>query len=251
MSTPEIHFFYNPEAFYDFAAQRFTESANQAIQQRGVFACALSGGNTPLELYRQLTAPQYRSQVPWGNVHLFWGDERCVPPDHPESNYFNAYKSLIAPLSIPSSNIHRIKGELSPDLAVQDYSRLLQELAAKEPGCPPWLIFDLVILGLGEDGHIASIFPGSEEINSPVIGVTANYQGRPAHRVSLTPLIFNDARHIIFLVRGENKHDAFVQSVSGQRDLLRWPAQRIHPPDGVVTWIVDSAAAGASNNQTD
>lgn len=249
MSKPEIQFFQSPDALYDYAAQRFIGAANQAIQQRGVFTWALSGGNTPLELYRQLAARHYRSQVPWRKVHLFWGDERCVPPDHPESNYFSAFVSLIEPLSIPSSNIRRIKGELSPDLAVQDYTRLLQEFASKEPGAPPWPVFDLVILGLGEDGHIASIFPGSEETNSPVISVTAQYQGRPAHRVSLTPLVFNHARQIFFLVRGENKHEAFIQSVSGRQDPFRWPAQRIHPLQGLVTWIVDRAAAGAPSNQ--
>ncbi|NPV75529.1 MAG: 6-phosphogluconolactonase [Anaerolineae bacterium] len=249
MSKPEIQLFHSPDAFYDHAAQRFVRAAKQAIQQRGVFTCALAGGNTPLELYRQLASPHYRNQVPWRKVHFFWGDERCVPPDHPESNYFNAYKSFIEPLSIPSSHVHRIKGELLPDLAIQDYARLLQKFASKEAGAPPWPVFDLVILGLGEDGHIASIFPGSEETNSPIISVSAQYQGRPAHRISLTPLVFNHARQIFFLVRGKNKHDAFVQSLSGRQDLLRWPAQRIRPIQGSVTWIVDCEAAGDAINQ--
>lgn len=248
MAKPEIQFFQNPDAFYDYAAQRFVEAANQAIQQRDIFTCVLSGGSTPLNLYRQLVSPPFRSQVSWGKVHLFWGDERCVPPDHPESNYFNAYKNLIEPLSIPSSNVHRVKGELSPDLAVQEYTRLLETFASKESDASLWPVFDLVILGLGEDGHIASIFPGSEETNLPVISATADYQGRPAHRVSLTPLVFNHARQIFFLVWGENKREAFVQSISGAQDPHRWPAQRIHPHNGSVTWIVDRAAAGALIN---
>jgi 6-phosphogluconolactonase len=214
----------------------------ESIQERGLAGLVLAGGGTPLGVYRQL-AGDYR--VPWERVHVFWGDERLVPPGHPGSNYHAAWESFLSKIPIPAENIHRIKGELPAEAAVADYTEQLRAwAAAHDPDAPnPWPRFDLVLLGLGEDGHTASLFPGSPvEADAPVIAVTADYQGRPAGRVTLTPLAFNDAHQIVFIVSGSNKADA-VYNTFYKNDPVRYPAQRIRPDAGEVVWLLDRPAA--------
>ena len=218
-----------------------------AAGQKGVASFVLAGGGTPLALYRSLASPLYRQAVPWGKVHFFWGDERLVPPDDPGSNFAAAGNAFLEPLSIPPGNIHRIEGGLAPHEAAADYAARLSAWAADfDPGAPnPWPRFDLVLLGLGEDGHTASLFPGSPVmVDSPVMAVTADYQGRPAGRVTLTPPVFNDAHAVYFLVSGANKAEAVYQTLYSD-DSVRFPAQRIRPADGQVTWLLDRAAAAA------
>lgn len=229
------------------SARVVEEALRAAIDRQGMASLVLSGGGTPLALYRLLSSPVYRSAVAWDKVHFFWGDERLVPPDDPGSNYLAARKALLDPLSIPQRNIHRIRGELPPQEAAADYAARLSAWAAEyDPGAPnAWPRFDLVLLGLGEDGHTASLFPGSPvEAAEPVLAMTADYQGRPAGRVTLTPLVFNDARQVVFLVSGLAKADAVLATFYAD-DPVRFPAQRIRPIAGRVTWLLDRAAAAA------
>lgn len=226
------------------AAAIFIAELAAAVRQRGLASIVLSGGGTPLNIYREMAA--HRDDAFWHRVHVFWGDERLVPPTDPESNYLEAHQALLSQVPIHTANIHRIKGELPPDKAAADYTDQLQAwAAAHDPGAPnSWPRFDLVLLGLGEDGHTASLFPGSPvATNAPAIAVTGSYQGRPAGRVTLTPSVFNDARHIYFLVSGVNKTAAVYNSLR-RDDPVRFPAQRIHASSGgELRWLLDEGAA--------
>ena len=173
---------------------------------------------------------------------MFWGDERSVPIDDPGSSYGQARAVLLSHVTIPDSNIHRIRGELGPVEASKDYSITLKGFAS-----PPleWPRFDLVYLGMGEDGHTASLFPGSPvDLAEPTMPVTAHYQDRPANRVTLTPAVFNSARMIVFMANGEKKADTLAEVLTGGYNPAQYPAQRINPKDGRLIWLVDEGAAG-------
>ncbi len=221
------------------AAGRFVALGREAVSARGRFSVALAGGSTPGSTYRLLAQPPYRDQVSWQDVHLFWGDERCVPPDDPESNYRLARESLIEMVPIPAENVHRVRGELKPEAAARAYDVELQRYF-----CGPRPRLDLVVLGLGSDGHTASLFPGSpllEETNEVVAAVQAQYEGRPAWRVTLTLAAINAARQVLFLASGADKA-AIVASVLGSAG-GSLPAQRVCPVAGRVVWLIDGAAA--------
>ena len=238
----EVRIFKDVESLSEAAAGLFAEKARGALQACGRFLAALNGGNTPLPLFH-LLASRYRDELDWSRIHLFWGDERCVPPDDPGSNFGQARQALLKQLPIPEANLHRIRGELGPQEAAKDYALLLRRFAE-----PPldWPRFHLVLLCLGEDGHTASLFPGSPiEASEPVQAVTAHYQDRPAERVSLTPPVLNGARLVLFMVSGQAKAEVLRRVLGDTRDPLSLPAQRIEPKDGKVLWLVDeSAAAG-------
>jgi 6-phosphogluconolactonase len=225
------------------AAERWAEIAVESVGQRGRFLVALAGGATPLALYARLAGPPYAEDLPWASTHVFWGDERCVPPGDPESNAGQARRVLLDHVSVPAGNIHRVRGELGPAEAASDYVRQLRALADTDLA---WPRFDLVLLGLGADGHTASLFPGPLPLDEPVapaVPVTALYGGRPAQRVTLTARVLNTARTVLFLVTGEEKAAILATVLAGPHDPERWPAQRIHPSAGSVLWMVDAAAA--------
>lgn len=236
----DIRIFKNIDTLSHAAAEIFVEMAKDAIHMRGSFLVALSGGSTPSNLYRLLTEEPYRHQVDWPGVFVFWGDERCVPPDDESSNYRQAMGTLLSHVPIPDENILRIKGELEPVEASKNYARTLKAYAP--PGLD-WPRFDLVLLGMGEDGHTASLFPGSPvDASAPVLAVTADYQGRPAQRITLTPLVFNSAWNIVFLVNGASKASIWKKVLNENYQPELFPAQRIRPIEGKVTWLADEAA---------
>jgi 6-phosphogluconolactonase len=237
---PDIRTFKGLEELSRAAAELFVEQAAQSIAERGRFLVALNGGSTPTRLF-QLLATDFREKVDWSQVHVFWGDERCVPPDDPGSSYGQARDALLSHVPIPDSNIHLVRGELGPVEASHEYSFLLKELAS-----PPldWPRFDLVYLGMGEDGHTASLFPGSPvHVVEPTMPVTAQYQDRPANRVTLTPIVFNSARMIIFMATGEKKAQTLSEVLTGRYNPELYPAQRIEPKEGRLIWLVDEDAA--------
>ena len=238
---PDVRVFDDLRALSAAAASVFIESAGQSVTREGRCLVALSGGSTPTSLYELLAQAPYAAQVDWPRLHVFWGDERCVPPEDSESNYRQAGDALLRRVPIPAENIHRVMGEAEPAQAAVAYALTLKAFASPRLD---WPLFDLVLLGMGEDGHTASLFPGSEvEVSAPTAAVTAQYRGRPANRVTLTPVVFNAARCALFLVSGERKSEAVANVLNGNYQPERLPAQRIRPADGELIWMLDRAAA--------
>ena len=238
---PKLRIFDNLEKLSIHAANLFSEQATRSILERDQFLVALNGGGTPTRLF-QILATDFHDKVEWAKVHVFWGDERCVPPDDSGSSYGQARELLLSHVSIPESNIHRIKGELPPVEAAKEHSRILKEFAS-----PPldWPRFDLVYLGMGEDGHTASLFPDSPvHVTEAALPVTADYQDRPANRVTLTQLVFNSARLVVFMATGEKKAITLAEVLSDRYNPKLYPAQRIDPKDGELIWLIGKDAAG-------
>jgi len=221
-------------------ADRFVELAAEAIEERGVFRVALSGGGTPKSVYPLLLEPQRRDAVDWSRVEFFWGDERTVPPDDPESNFGVAYHMLIAQLpDVRQDRIHRMPAE-APDLhaAALSYESELRLAFGARGDEPP--AFDLIWLGMGPDGHTASLFPGSDALDETERWVVGNWAPHPqAWRMTLTFPVLNAARAVIFAVEGANKADAIRRIRDGGSGL---PAERVSGDH--VEWIIDAAAAG-------
>jgi 6-phosphogluconolactonase len=242
MKKAEPIVFKDLETLSQFAAERFA-ALTQAADKFSAFFTAISGGGTPRHLYQILAEPPYSNSLPWSRIQFYWCDERCVPPDHEESNYALANELLFSKVDLPSKNVHRIHGELGSTKASADYT---EELISASAYGFCWPRFDLVLLGMGSDGHIASLFPGpisKIEQSSPVMAVTAQYEERPADRVTLTPMVFNTAQNIIFLVSGINKAVALRSIMTSSGNHSQWPALRIQPKDGTITWLVDQEAA--------
>lgn len=234
-----IERFADAAALAEGAAQRFVYLADQAIQERGGFSAALSGGSTPKALYAQLAASPAAARLDWSRIHLFWGDERCVPPDHPDSNYGMVQRALLAQIAIPQVNVHRMRGEEVPDQAALAYE---QDLLGYFGVLPPR--FDLVLLGLGEDGHTASLFPGTAALAERARAVVANrVEKLNAWRLTLTAGAINQAREIIFLAAGEGKADIIREVINGPYQPDLYPAQGVEPADGRLMWFLDTAAA--------
>lgn len=220
------------------AAQEFHRLAEDAVQKQGRFSVALAGGNTPRSVYSLLSS-EHRD-LPWDRIHVFFGDERAVPPEHPDSNFRMAKESLLAAVPIPDTNIHRIRGELEPETAARDYEGQLRGFF--HPGANEEPRFDLVLLGLGEDGHTASLFPGTAALHETAHLVTANWVERlKTFRITLTYPVLNHAADVIFLVAGEGKAQILA-------DVLRpgehkYPAQLVLPDQGRLLWLADQDAA--------
>ncbi len=228
------------EALAQAAAEQFVEASKEAIESRGRFLVALAGGTTPEETYRRLAEPGMATLVSWRNVHLFWGDERCVPPGHPDSNYRMARKALIQKVPIPQTNVHRILGELDPVQAAAAYEEQLQSVFEYEDRPR----FDFIFLGLGTDGHTASLFPGSPAIRETERWVMAVFiEALETWRVTLTPPALNAARQLSFLVAGKSKAEQVQQVLTAEPSPENLPAQIVQPRNGQVTWLIDQAAA--------
>jgi len=237
---PDIRIFKDLEKLSRHAANIFVEQAEKAIAERGRFLVALNGGNTPTRLFQLLTS-DHHDKVNWNKTHIFWGDERCVPPDDPGSSYGQAREALLRHVPIPDSNIHRVHTELGPVEAAKDYSLTLRIFNSPPLDVPR---FDLVYLGMGEDGHTASLFPGSAvQVSELVIPVTANYQDRPANRVTMTQLVLNQAHNVVFMATGEKKAITLAEVLSDRYNPELYPAQRIEPKNGELIWLVDEDAA--------
>jgi 6-phosphogluconolactonase len=220
-------------------AELFLSGARDAIRQRGRFTVALSGGVSPVPLFRSLAETAPFSGIEWGKVHVFWADERCVPPDHPESNYRLAHKLFLYGLPAPGAVLHRMRGEFPPGKAARFYE---EDLAMTFPknGVP---CFDQIWLGLGADGHTASLFPGCEAQGSVGRTAVALYVEKlKSHRVTLTLPVINNARHVLFLATGAGKADIVAAILEG-KDGARYPATGVAPPEGMLTWLLDGDAA--------
>lgn len=241
MSNPQnVIVFDSPEEVATAGAKRFVSYGQKAIDDHDVFAVALAGGNTPKRMYQLLASDNFRNQINWTNVHLFFGDERCVPPDHPDSNYRLAHEALISRVQIPAPNVHPISGEGDPINNAKLYEDELRSFFAGHE----WPRFDLELLGLGTDGHTASLFPRTPALRETRSWVAANRVERlGTFRITLTVPAINSAANILFLVTGVEKAASLAAVINGppQPELL--PAQLIKPSDGSLAWLVDREAA--------
>ena len=226
----------SPEALAARAADEFAGAAEAAIRRCGRFAVALSGGRTP----RAMLAALVTRAVDWTSVHFYWSDERCVGPDDPNSNYRMAREALLSKVDVPQTNVHRMHGELAPQAAADAYENDLRAFFGSASR------FDLLYLGLGPDGHAASLFPGTAALHAAGRWCVANEVDEPVAspwRLTLTYDAINAARRVVVLAEGAEKADILAQVLLGQKDVERYPAQGIAPTDGELHWLVDTAAA--------
>ena len=216
------------------AAGLVVSLANEAISARGKFSIALSGGNTPKPVYERLAL----TKLDWTRVHVYFGDERCVPPNDPLSNYRMAKEALLDKIAIPPANVRRMRGEDPPDEAARRYEQALREGLGEDGR------LDLVLLGLGDDGHTASLFPGLAAVTETQRWVFASYvEVTGKWRMSLTPPVINAARTVAFLVEGAGKADVLRRVLLGPRQPVVLPAQSVRPTERPAIWLLDVAAA--------
>jgi 6-phosphogluconolactonase len=239
-SPPQLFRYREPKAIAESAAKRFLDSAKRAVAKADRFIVVLAGGSTPRWLYRRLTGPPYRNEVPWNKTFFVFGDERCVPPDDEASNYRMAQETLFAPLEIPAVRVLRMKGEQVPVEAARRYEVRLGDLFLNRPKRR----FDLVLLGIGADGHTASLFPGTAALEEQERWVVANEVPRlGAVRLTLTLPALNTARRVVFLATGEEKARVIAEAFGGVEHETPHPCERVAPPWGRRELLVDHAAA--------
>jgi len=223
------------------AASIFVSASRDSIVTKKRFAVAISGGSTPRRLYMLLGSEAYRHRVDWPRVHLFWADERCVPKEDEESNFRTAFDALLSKVALPDKNIHRIKGEEAPDKAAGDYEEEIRRFFG-ESERPR---FDLIMLGMGEDGHTASLFPGSKSLEETVRLAIPVYLEEPKkNRITLTLPVLNDADQILFLVTGPSKAAVLSEILGDGEKKKGFPAGLIRLAHGNITWLIDHEAAG-------
>ena len=221
------------------AAERIIGLAGAAMNDHGGFSIALSGGSTPKTLYELMATRDYAERINWSQVHVFWGDERCVPPDNVESCYRMARESLLDFVPIPPNNIRRIQGEIPPEEAAAKYERVLHYVFGDQS---PRM--DVILLGMGDDGHTASLFPGTKALQEEKRWVIENYvEAKQMWRVTLTKTAINAATNVIFLVSGKGKAERLQRVLQGEYAPNLIPSQLIKPENGNLLWMVDQAAA--------
>ncbi len=224
------------------AATEIVEHAQAAVAARGRCSIALSGGSTPAAVYRLLGAAPLREQMPWNETYVFWGDDRAVPLDHPDSNYRMAYESLLAHVPVPTEHIQPVLvSDADLDAAAEHYARVVHGFV---PGSPPR--FDLVLLGMGPDGHTASLFPYSPALScgdALVVATPVAPLDPQVRRITFTKTLINAAAHVMVLVAGADKAPRLAEVLEGPRDPERLPIQLIAPVDGELIWMLDQAAA--------
>lgn len=241
--APVLAIYSDSAALMRAEAERVVACASEAIAARGRFSVALAGGATPRALYELLATPAFAARIAWARVHVFWGDERCVPPAHGESNYRMAREALLDRVPIPPANVHRIAGEAEPLEAARAYELTLRAYFGVADGAPA-RSFDLVLLGMGLDGHTASLFPDTPAVTEDRRWVMATHLAlpRPTWRITLTPVVLNAASEVAFLVAGGTKAARLAEVLEGGV-AGALPAQRIRPTHGTLHWMVDAAAA--------
>ena len=231
--------FSDKEKLTQEASDYVVKVAQESIASHGRFTFALSGGTTPRKLYALLATEPYCSQIDWGRVEIFWSDERCVPPDDAESNYHLAHEVMLSKLPLSANQIHRMPAdEADRAAAAEKHSQEMQRVFGE--ALPR---FDLIQLGMGPEGHTASLFPHQPSLHEQRLVLSVTVPKPPPPRLTFTPPVLNAARHILFLVTGGEKADAIQAVLEGDYQPDEYPAQIVRPPQGEVTWMLDSAAA--------
>jgi 6-phosphogluconolactonase len=245
-TIPNMRLYANPTMLAASAAEEFFARALQAYTDKKIFSCALSGGSTPLPLFAQMSDPSHLAQLPakfWNYVHFFWGDERDVLPDHRGSNYGKALEALLSRIDIPEENIHPIRPGSGPaSLAAAAYEAELRQFFALHPAEMPR--FDLIFLGMGSDGHTASLFPFSDALHEKTRLVVAPWVAKlDCYRITMTLPVLNNAACVIFLVQGSDKAETAARVLAGELQTDQLPAQAIQPVSGELLWLLDQPAA--------
>jgi 6-phosphogluconolactonase len=243
-----IKVFHNIEELNNFAAEKFVEIANEAIEKQGQFAVALAGGSTPKSLYKLLASDEFRNKIDWSRTFFFFGDERNVLPDDAESNFRMANENLFEPLKINDQNIFRWQTELeNAEIIAENYENSLKDFFKLAENDFPE--FDLILLGMGADGHTASLFPNTEALsNAENIAVANKVEKLDTTRLTLTLPTINNAANIIFLVAGEDKAEALREVLEGEFTPEKYPSQNIKPTNGELFWLLDKNVAKSLNN---
>ncbi|MGA8939237.1 MAG: 6-phosphogluconolactonase [Acidobacteriaceae bacterium] len=226
------------------SARLFAEKVQQAVAKRGIARVAVSGGSTPQATFKLLADPAgpFASSVPWSKLQLFWVDERCVGPDDPESNYGVARDLLLSKVPIPEANVFRMEGELDPEVAASLYESTLRNVMKLEGAESP--AFDLLTLGMGPDGHTASLFPHTAAIDEMGRLAIANHvPQKDVWRITLTWMVINQAAEVVFEIEGASKTDVLAEVLTGPRDPERLPSQLIRPANAKLLFLLDDAAA--------
>jgi 6-phosphogluconolactonase len=236
----KVSLFADIESLNKKAAELIVELSRKTIENTGRFSIALSGGKTPALLYNLLAHMPYCEQLQWKNIFVFWSDERCVPPDDEENNSNMARKMLLDHVPIPAENIFAVQVQMPPAKAAIQYGQMLKAFFKEDIPA-----FDLILLGMGADGHTASLFPGTEALwrTSPELAQAVEAPGAKMQRITFTPRLINNAKHILILVTGENKAAVLQKVLEDKNKEVPYPAQYIKPVNGKLWWFVDAAAA--------
>jgi 6-phosphogluconolactonase len=231
-----------PAAVAQVAAQLFTDAVLASVKARGLARVAISGGTTPRAMFGLLATEPFISKIPWDDLYLYWVDERSVPPEHPDSNYCMTNEALLSKVSLPDDHIYRMEGELAPEVAAARYESTLRNSFRLEGAQTP--TFDLILLGMGDDGHTASLFPHTEGLENITDLVIANHvPQKDTWRISLTFPVINQGREVAFLIEGPAKSQVLHDVLLGPYQPETYPSQLIRPATGRLTLLLDSAAA--------
>ena len=243
-ALPDIHLFPDADALTLGAAEFVTDEAQRSIEMMGRFTIALSGGSTPRSLYETLATPAFAKRIDWDKWHLFWGDERAVHPYHADSNYRMTKLALLDHVEIPRENVHRVEAEHLPPVAARVYAGTIREhFGAKAP------VFDLILLGMGEDGHTASLFPGDASVHEHTkLVTTSRLTGDDPARVTFTLPLINAARRVMFMITGENKADMVRRAIEPGLLEPSIPAGLVSPKKGWLHWFLSHDAASELGN---
>jgi 6-phosphogluconolactonase len=238
----EIKLFPDIDLLVRHLAGEFQQISRQALDHNRVINIALSGGNTPEIFFKYLAKHHIKNKINWHHVHLYWGDERCVPPDHDESNFGRTHQALLRKIELPESHVHRIQAELAPPEAIRRYEQVIRaQIGQGDTGLP---IFDWIFLGLGNDGHTASIFPNSKlnTFGSSICAVSSHPQSGQK-RITLQIEVINHARRVSFLVTGKAKAEVVAKVLKQPEEYPHYPATWVASKEGITEWYLDDAAA--------
>jgi 6-phosphogluconolactonase len=243
MTAIQTEVFQDTDELARDVAERFIQISNEAVSQRGTAIIALAGGSTPKRLYQLIASDGYRDRIPWDRIHFFLGDERYVPLNHEDSNYRMVREALFDHINIPQGNLHPVQTELDASEAAKRYEKEIRRVTGIEhPDKVP--AFDLVLLGIGGDGHTASLFPGTDALDQHERLVTENWvPQQESMRISLTIPLLQAARKTILMATGSDKCEAVQRTVEGERNIQETPCQILREADGPVTFALDEAAA--------
>ena len=235
-----LKIFSNPEELSQFAARQFSELAQEAVDRNGRFSVALTGGSSPKRLYQILASSPYKEQIPWQKVHIFWGDERYVPIEDDRSNAKMAFDTLLNHVEVPENQIYVMTSDQPTEAFAKQYERLIQDYFGDAPP-----VFDLILLGMGDDGHTASLFPETEVLHEKEKLVASLYlPSQEMHRITMTAPLINQAKQITLLVFGKNKAETLQAALKGPHQPDHLPVQLIQAENGQLTWLLDEEAAG-------